>query len=364
MQLKLNQILILGAGAIGQVIGTHLRLSGCDVTFWVRESQKPELEKKGLTIFNIKTETELHISAPQLLTQIPAEAKYDAIFICVRSDQLDAALAQIKSSFAHLEDMLIIPMQPGRDDALKTFRALSDAIIVPMTPTFSSFATDTRIEYWAPKQMPNLVGPPFNETLHVRDELVRLLQQGGLPTKGVTDIEAETRIPSAALIVLMTGLYLADDSLSKLFKNKALLNLCAQAIQEAVAIVKKDLGFIPLKYKALETISADALQAFYWSLQRAHLGGFLEKMWKSHAPKVRQQTYLNLEDLLNLSVSQSKKTPVALTALAAMTPAKISEYLKSAKHLKQNDSQKMLQLGLSLGFGALMLWRFIKRRRA
>ncbi|MEZ0370112.1 MAG: ketopantoate reductase family protein, partial [Candidatus Sericytochromatia bacterium] len=88
--MQINNVLILGAGAVGQVIGTHLRLSGCDVTFWVRASQREALENKGLTIYNVKTETELHISAPQVVTRVPADSKYDALFICVRSDQLDA----------------------------------------------------------------------------------------------------------------------------------------------------------------------------------------------------------------------------------------------------------------------------------
>lgn len=348
---------------MGQVIGTHLRLSGCDVSFWVRESQKAALEDKGLTLFNVKSETELHISAPQIITEIPAEAKYDAVFICVRSEQLDAALSQLQQSLKSVEDVLVVPIQPGRDDGLKVFRALPESIVVPMTPTFSAYSDAGRVAYWAPKALPSLVGPPFNETLQVRDELVRLLQQGGIPAKGVNDLEAETRFPSAALQVMLSAYHLSGYSFKHLSQNKKLLALSAQGIQEAVAITKRDLGFIPLKYKPLEHIGADTLGALLWSMEHAPLSGFFNQMWSAHARKIRSQTYRNLDELLAMSLQQSKHPPVALTALTAMTPEKIGEYLKTTRQFGSADPQKKIKLGLAMGFGSFVLWRLLRRAR-
>jgi ketopantoate reductase len=362
--MQINNVLILGAGAVGQVIGTHLRLSGCDVTFWVRESQKEALENKGLTLFNVKTETELHISAPQVITRVSQDAKYDALFICVRSDQLDTALSEIKTQLPALEDLVVIPIQPGRDDGLKTFRALPEAIIVPMCPGFAAYFGDNRVEYWAPKMIPSLVGPPFNETLHVRDEIVRLLSQGGVPAKGVNDLEAEVRFPSAALQVLLGAFHLADYSLKRLGQNKKLLNLTAQAVREAMEIVKRDLGFIPIKYKPFEHISAESLQALLWSMDRSALSEFFTKMWGVHAPKIHTQTYRHLDDLVALSLQQSKRPPVGLTALTAMTPEKIEEYLKTSRQFSGRDPQKTIKMGVAVGLGSFMLWRMIKRARS
>lgn len=362
--MQINNVLILGAGAVGQVIGTHLRLSGCDVTFWVRESQREALESKGLTIYNVKTETELHISAPQVVTQVPAEAKYDALFICVRSDQLDAALNQIKEGIHSLDDLVVIPIQPGRDDGLKTFRALPEAIVVPLTPSFSSFVGENRVEYWAPKWLPTMVGPPFNETLHVRDEIVRLLSQGGIPAKGVNDLEAEVRFPSAALQVMLGAFHLSGYSLKKLGQNRKLLNLTAQGVREATEIVKRDLGFIPVKYKALEHLSTETLQALLWSMEHSPLSDFLDKMWGVHAPKIHEQTFKHLDELMALSLQQSKTPPPALTALTAMTPEKIGEYLKSTRQFSGKDPQKSLKMGVAVGLGGLLLWRMLKRSRS
>lgn len=362
--MQINHVLILGAGAVGQVIGTHLRLSGCEVTFWVRPSQQAALEAKGLTIYNVKSETELHISAPQLVTQLPADAKYDAVFICVRSEQLDAALAQLKAELPALDERVIIPLQPGREDGLKTFRALSDAVVVPASPVFSAYLNEGRVEYWAPKSMPTLVGPPFNETLHVRDEIVRLLQQGGIPAKGVNDLEAEVRFPAAALHVLLAAFHLSGYSLRHLAQNKKLLNLSAQGVREAIEITRRDLGFVPLKYKPLAHLNGESLAGLLWGLERSPMGAFVSKMWASHGPKIHTQTYRNLDDLLGLGLQQSKHPPVALTALAAMTPEKIGEYLKTTRQFSARDPQKHLKLGVAVGVGGLLLWRLFRRPRA
>lgn len=363
--MQINKVLILGAGAVGQVIGTHLRLSGCDVSFWVRPSQKEALESKGLTLHNVKTDTELHISAPQVVTAPASDEKYDAVFICVRSEQLDEALSQIQSAFDSLEDMVIIPIQPGRDDGLKVFRALSEAVVVPMSPAFSAYEAEARIEYLALKQTPSLVGPPYNETLHVRDEIVRLLQQGGIPTKGVNDLEADTRFVSVVIQCLVVALGLSDYSLNKLSHNKRLLSMTAQAITEGIEVTRQDLGFIPLKYKPFQAMNGESLKAFLWSLGRSKYQSFFESMWKAHAKKIQEQSYNNLEELINLSLQQSKKPPLALTALNAMTPAKVGEFLKRNRSFNGKKSPKAkIKKAVLLGAGAYVVLRMLKRKKA
>ena len=363
--MQINNVLILGAGAVGQVIGTHLRLSGCDVTFWVRPSQKETLESKGLTLYNVKTETELHISAPQVITEVPEETKYDAVFICVRSEQLDEALSQIQSAFSSLEDMVIIPIQPGRDDGLKVFRALSEAVVVPMSPAFQAFFAAERVEYLAPKQLASLVGPPYNETLHVRDEIVRLLQQGGIPTKGVNDLEADTRFISVAIQCFVVALGLVDFSIKKLSQNSRLLNMTAQAIEEGIEITRQDLGFIPLKYKPLQKLNGETLKALLWGLSKSKHQSFFENMWAAHGVKIQEQSYGNIEELLTLGMQQSKTPPMALTALNAMTPAKIGEFLKSNRQFNGKTTTKSkAKKAAIIGAAAFVALRLLKRKKA
>ena len=365
--MQINNVLILGAGAVGQVIGTHLRLSGCDVSFWVRPSQEETLASQGLTLFNVKTETELHISAPQVFTDVPEGAQYDAIFICVRSEQLDEALSQIQSAFSSLEETVIIPIQPGRDDGLKVFRALSQAVVVPMAPMFSAYVDEgeeTRIAYLANKKLPSLVGPPYNETLHVRDEIVRALQQGGIPTKGVNDLEAETRFPGVVIQCLVVALGLSDFSLRKLGQNKRLLNLTAQAIREGIAVTRQDLGFVPVKYKPLEKMSGDALKVMFWGLNKSKQQDFYENMWQAHARKIQEQSYGSIEEMLTLAVQQSRKVPEALTALNAMTPAKINEFLKQNKQFNGKKSNKeQLKKVAYIAVGLFVVSKMLKRKK-
>lgn len=362
--MQIQKVLIFGAGSIGQVLGSHLRISGCEVSFWVRPTQQADFAQRGFTLYNTSSQTELHIAAPHLLTEIPEDHHYDALFLCVRGDQLDSALAQIQSRFNKTENMVVVTFQPGREDALKVFRALPELIIVPAAVSFFAYQQDTRVEYWMPKSLPTLIGAPFNETLHVRDALVRLLQRGGIPAKGVNDLEAEVRFPGAALVVLLAAFHLADYSFKNLSQNKKLLELAAQGIQEAIAITQKDLGFIPLKYKPLQHISGGALQGLLWGLEHSPLYGFMQNMWGVHARKIEKQTFQALDDLLALSLQQSKNAPPALTALTAMTPTKINEYLRTTSQFARKDPQKSLKMGLALGLGGLVLWKLLTRKRS
>ena len=68
--MQIEKILILGAGAIGQVIGTHLRLSGCDVSFWVRPYQVEQFKDQGQGIY---AHVELEKGERSQLAELAAE---------------------------------------------------------------------------------------------------------------------------------------------------------------------------------------------------------------------------------------------------------------------------------------------------
>lgn len=44
------KILVVGAGAVGQVYGYYFQRGGCEVTFFVRDKYRSEMEQ-GLTLF-------------------------------------------------------------------------------------------------------------------------------------------------------------------------------------------------------------------------------------------------------------------------------------------------------------------------
>lgn len=360
--MQINKVLILGAGAIGQVIGTHLRLSGCDVTYWIRPDHISDLEQ-GVRLYNVKKETELTIAEPKYLTEIE-DTDYDALFLCVRSEQIDAALEQVKTHFGEKHDLVVVVLQPGREDAIKAFQALPEMIIVPGAPSFFAYFEEQKVIYWAPKQLPTLMGAPFNETLHVRDEIVRLFNHGGIPTKGVNDLEAEVRFPSVGLNLLLAGFALSGYSLSALQKNQRLLDLCARAIQEGMELTRKDLGFIPIKYLPLTQLNGKTLQTLFWVLEKSPLFVFMQTMWGIHARKISVQTRQNIDDLLALSLQQGQSPPAALTALSAMTANKIDDYLRQHPIKPKHGLQKDLIKNASLAIGSIVLWKWLTRKKS
>lgn len=358
--MQIKKVLIVGAGAVGRVIGAHLKLSNCDVSFWVRPGQVEQMTSEGLTLFNLKTHTELHLGSPKVVTEISADEHFDLVFLCVRSDQLDTALEMLQPALAH-QDTILVTWQPGRNDAIKTFHALPQLTIVPAEPGFSAYMANNRVEYQFSKRMPTLIGAPFNETLHVRDELVALLNGSGLPTKGVNDLEAEIRVPFSAGVTFLMAFELAGFSLEALRRNRSLAHLTAQAIREAVHIVKKDMGFVPLKYKMLEHLTPTMLLNALWALDKMSPDNPFRTMWDIHSRKIQSQTYAMVQDLIELSIEQKNSPAMALTTLSAMTPDKINSHLETVRI--PSSSRKALIVGLAASVGGLLLLKNLARRK-
>ncbi len=96
------KILILGAGVVGTTYGWQLSIAGHDVTLFVRPGRRVSLEQDGVRIRcrddrkkpAVATE---HLYRPQLTDHLRADDNYELIMVCVRAQQLDAALSVVKS---------------------------------------------------------------------------------------------------------------------------------------------------------------------------------------------------------------------------------------------------------------------------
>ena len=88
-----KNILIIGAGVIGQVYGAHLIEAGHKVTFLVREKYREQFIKKGITIhcegsiFPYSCSQNLEIKDAAFITNMPELSDIDYIFVTTRAEQ-------------------------------------------------------------------------------------------------------------------------------------------------------------------------------------------------------------------------------------------------------------------------------------
>lgn len=101
------RLLIVGAGGIGGYFGARFVEGGHDVTFLARGATLAALRERGLTIESAVAPAQLAVKA----TDRPGEAgPYDAIVLCTKLADLDAATAQIAPATGRA---LIVTTQNG-----------------------------------------------------------------------------------------------------------------------------------------------------------------------------------------------------------------------------------------------------------
>ena len=82
------RILILGAGAIGSVLGGFLAKAGHDVTLLGRAWHLDVIRQRGLTITGLWGEHRIqHLSTATSLEELTGEAGFDWVFVCVKAHQ-------------------------------------------------------------------------------------------------------------------------------------------------------------------------------------------------------------------------------------------------------------------------------------
>ncbi|MGB0920165.1 MAG: ketopantoate reductase family protein [Alphaproteobacteria bacterium] len=239
-------VLIVGAGAVGQVYGYHFAQGGAQVTFLVKPHHVPNLQKPlrllrhGLIRRSLKEVQFQDFDLVSDMADIPADI--DQVWLTMASDALgEDWLQALKTALPGTAN--VVGLQPGiEDDALLEGvfgdRALKGVIGFLAYQYPLPYAKDAKgregIAYLLPPSAGGL-GP--SDHLAVQ-QAVGALDDGGLKI-APSDTLGETygRV-SALSITHMAALEVADWSFKGLRKNTNLArDLARRAAEEAMAIV-------------------------------------------------------------------------------------------------------------------------------
>ncbi|TBR29470.1 MAG: 2-dehydropantoate 2-reductase, partial [Reyranella sp.] len=102
------KILILGAGAIGGLVGGRLHQSGADVTFIVREKRNEALQRDGLVIKSTKGDITQKVKT---VTNGGEGGPYDVILLTCKAYDLDSAMDAIAPGVG--ANTTIVPLLNG-----------------------------------------------------------------------------------------------------------------------------------------------------------------------------------------------------------------------------------------------------------
>jgi ketopantoate reductase len=296
------EILVVGAGAVGQVFARHLQLAGAEVTFFVREKHRAEVEE-GLPVYSHRRKR----GSPPALVRARAmttagevaRRKFDQVYLAVPSPavrepwlrELSAVLgeATVVSLQATAEDREAVLAAGVPADRLVSGLISFIAWQAPLPGEEGRYPTPG-VAYWHPPMSPS----PFSGPADRVAEVVALLRKGGCPAKRHPDVPGTVAFTTAILMAYLAALEVARWSFDAFFAQ-GYARRGARAASEAVEIMAHQLGRRPW-WSPL---------AGWWFLMRAvvwlgkRVAPFpFEVYFQKHFTKVGEQTGLILRELL------------------------------------------------------------------
>lgn len=234
--------LVVGAGAVGQVLALHLVRAGAEVCVAVR---RPEAVQ-AVTLWRLRAlggPTREALPRQPAVSTLAAEKPFDVIFLTVPSDALESPwLHELARGFG---TATVVGLQPGLEDHRRLLGLGVDesrlvrglislvAFHAPLSPSAALQHEGTA--FWFPPLSPWAFDGPEARV----DEVVDLLRRGGMPVTKHRGLERELVFFTAALLVTVRALEQKGWSLEALAADPS---ASARASAQALAVVSQRLG--------------------------------------------------------------------------------------------------------------------------
>ncbi len=316
-----QRVLIVGAGAVGQVYGRHLQLGGAEITFLVKPHHVEGLEAP-LRLYPLNQcalgDQPVEFSDYTLMTEPPkaTDRPFDQVWLCVSSPAIRHPW--LEELCKAIGDATVITLLPGIEDrALLLEYIPEERLVSGLIPIISYPAPlpgepeDARgMAYWFPPLAPTPLSGPTER----RDAAVELLKAGGQPAKTHDDVAAVSGFPTAMLMPLLLALEAGEWKFSELagpYHGPRAL----EGLREAFKIVSTHLNQ-PVPFW-LRFVNMASLRSLLW-LAPKFVPLPLETYLAFHFTKVGEQTRLFIDTYIQLGETHELPTR-ALKALRRPT---------------------------------------------
>jgi hypothetical protein len=244
------RVLIVGAGAVGQVYGHLLARGGAEVSVYVRPRREAEARAgysvTRLSLLGRRTTSRF---VPRAVYTSPASlrgARFDQAWICVPTD----AVGELAEALAALGDTPLVNFVPGLDGVARLAKLAPGAIIaegfIGLISWFAPLegsddpreaATPPGVAFLEPPPTPSGVGPSRRSVGSARVALaaVTALRAGGGHARFADDPEAGGAVSTSILLPLIGVLEAAGWRLAHLGEPEW-AELAAQVVGEAATV--------------------------------------------------------------------------------------------------------------------------------
>lgn len=298
-------VLIVGAGAVGQVYGRHLVAGGAQVTFYVREKYLDEV-RQGFTMYDLNRSKEpvRFEGAPAIATLDEVRAgQWDQVWMCISTTALYGDW--LGPFLQATGDATIVVFQPGLRVGQLLSPHLPPSRIANGVIAFSSWHAplpgSTRPQpgtaYWLPPMATNLFEGPGSA------EIVVTLKRGGLSAKR-GDAEAQTTRGSSILLTLVAALECAGWSFAGV-RASPWSQLAADAGKQALAI---SCAYADIAPGPAGMVASPLVEGMLTRLAPVIAPFDIERFFQVHFTKVGGQTEVALDGWIEEGARQGLPT--------------------------------------------------------
>ncbi len=221
------EALLVGAGAVGQVLGWYLQAGGARVSFLVKPKYADEA-RRGFQLQPLRGKRQrLQLTPAEVLTS-PSEAatrKWDLIVLCVSSTALTSS--SWLDELAAAPDAVFVAITPGLEDPAFVAARVGQARLVWGMFPIIAFADGEVMSYYRPPlgKLPFSGGRAAEVAAHFR--------KGGLPARVHADVPTALAFSGALLELLIVALECAGWRFAKVGPE---LSRALVGLHEALAV--------------------------------------------------------------------------------------------------------------------------------
>lgn len=235
-------ILIIGAGAIGQYLGGKLSAAGYSISFIEKSKEKLNfLNKHKITVKDgEKDYLSLSIKAYYSFSDIPVEkADFDYIFICVKAYHLKSVIEEIVT---FIDRAMVVVFQNGIGNEEKAAEYFILSSVISATTTTAVYISNDNIVYSSGRgglgvaSVSRVAGVEAHCNVPL---LYDVFQKAGFKVKKYSDYKS---LKWSKLLINMIGnavVAVLDMPSVEVFNNEKMVKLEIEAFKEAVRIAKK-----------------------------------------------------------------------------------------------------------------------------
>lgn len=313
------RVLIIGAGAVGQVYGRHMQLGGAAVTYFVKEKYLDSL-RQGMPLYPLNkqkvTEEACLFKDYTLISSIEEvrAAEFDQVWLCVDATALRGDW--VEPMFTSIGSATVISLISGIHEKEILLKYIPETRLVCGIITLISYQAPLPNEacqgkgmaYWFPPFTPAYFSGP---TQQIR-AIVSILKSGGQPAAVHKDISAMGSYGTAVLMPLLLGLERSSWSF-KQFSSGTALTESLKAVREALLIAASQTNRSLPFFRHF--IGPFSIKVILWLGERV-LPLPLERYLKYHFTKVGAQTHLFINNFIRIGDERELST-IHLRALKA-----------------------------------------------